>query len=184
VVFLSRIAPIKNLDFALRVLRRVSAPVAFNIYGPREDKVYWRQCEALIASLPGHIQVKYLGEVEHSKVASIIALHDLLFLPTRGENYGHVIAEALAMGTPVLIADTTPWRNLKQAGVGLDLPLTAEQPYAEFIDYCAALGRTAFRDWRIRVRCFASERLVNPSLIDASRRLFMEAAGREIGSID
>jgi glycosyltransferase involved in cell wall biosynthesis len=181
VVFLSRITPIKNLDFALRVLRRVSAPVVFNIYGPMEDKVYWRQCEALIASLPGHIQVKYLGEVEHSKVASVIALHDLFFLPTRGENYGHVIAEALATGTPVLIADTTPWRNLKQAGVGRDLPLTAEQPHAEFIDYCAALDATAFRDWRIRVREFAIERLVNASSVDANRSLLMEAAGKEIG---
>jgi len=182
-VFLSRIAPMKNLDFALRVLKQVSAPVVFNIYGPKEDTVYWRQCEALIASLPGHVQVKYLGEVEHSKVANVMALHDLLLLPSRGENYGHVIAEALSAGTPVLIANTTPWRNLKQAGVGWDLPLTSERPYAELIDHCAALDRKTFRDWRIRVRRFAGERLADPSLVDASRRLFLDAAGREMDNL-
>jgi|SRR5712664_394495 len=183
VVFLSRIVPMKNLDFALRVLRHVSAPVEFNIYGPKEVKDYWRQCQTLITSLPEHIRVTYPGEVEHSKVASIMASHDLLLLPTRGENYGHVIAEALSAGTPVLIADTTPWRNLKQAGVGWDLPLTAEQPYAECIDYCAGLDPTAYLDWRVHVRRFVRERLVDPRLIEASRLLFMEAAGKGIGEI-
>lgn len=175
VVFLSRISPMKNLDFALRVFQQVSVPVQFNIYGPQEDQAYWRQCEALIASLPEHICINYLGQVEHSQVAEIMASHDLFFLPTRGENYGHVIAEALAVGTPVLIADTTPWRDLGQAGVGWDLPLTAEHPYAERINYCAGLDSTTYQAWRNRIRDFASQRLIDPQVIEANRRLFMEA---------
>ena len=34
--------------------------------------------------------------------------YDLLFLPTKGENFGHVILESMSAGTPVLISDTTP----------------------------------------------------------------------------
>ncbi|MCC7220398.1 MAG: glycosyltransferase family 4 protein [Candidatus Contendobacter sp.] len=176
VVFLSRISPKKNLDFALRVFKYVAAPVDFNIYGPREDPSYWRQCESLIAALPDFIRVTYRGEVPHSEVAGIMAAHDLFFLPTRGENYGHVIAEALSAGTPVLIADTTAWRNLEQAGVGWDLPLGAEQPYAERIDYCAGLNVAAYQDWRDRVRCFAKQRLIDPQIVEANRKLFIDAA--------
>ncbi len=175
VVFLSRISPKKNLDFALRVLRHVTVPVEFNIYGPKEDQAYWRQCVALITALPDSIHVTYRGEVEHSQVAEIMTSHDLFFLPTRGENYGHVIAEALAAGTPVLIADTTAWRNLERAGVGWDLPLDAEQPYAERIDYCAGLDATAYQGWRHRVRDFANQRLADPQVIEANRNLFIEA---------
>ena len=52
-----------------------------------------------------------------------MAANDLFFLPTRGENFGHVIAEALSVGTPVLISDQTPWRKLAAVGLGHDLPL-------------------------------------------------------------
>ena len=175
VLFLSRITPIKNLDFALRVLGKVTATVDLSIYGPTSSGDYWRECEALIASLPANVRATYLGEVDHARVGGIMAAHDLFFLPTRGENYGHVIAEALSAGTPVLIADTTPWRNLAQARAGWDLPLTDESSYVERIEYCARLQRSAYTDWRAEVRRFAAERLTAAPLVEANRRLFLTA---------
>lgn len=178
VIFLSRISPMKNLDFALRVLGRVCARIIFSIYGPVREEGYWQHCQQLIADLPAHIRVTYHGGVEPEQVPEVMAAHDLFFLPTRGENYGHVIAEAMSAGTPVLIADTTPWRNLDQAGVGWDLPLDAGQPFAERIDYCAGLNATEYQDWRDRVRRFANERLLDPKIIEANRALFIEAIGK------
>ena len=175
VVFLSRIAQVKNLDFALRVLRRVSARVEFNIYGPKEDPSYWDQCESLIAALPGNISVSYKGEVQHSQVAGIMAAHDLLFFPTQGENFGHVIVEALAVGTPLLIANTTPWRNLQQAGVGWDLPLTEEFPFAKLIDYVAELNDEARKAFRTRVLDYAKTKLADAKVIEANIKLFISA---------
>jgi glycosyltransferase involved in cell wall biosynthesis len=43
--------------------------------------------------------------------------------PTHGGNYGHVIAELLSVGTPVLLSDQTPWRDLTIDGLGRDLAL-------------------------------------------------------------
>ena len=51
ICFLSRISPMKNLDFALRVLSKVKIPVMFDIYGPIEDMAYWRICETLITEI-------------------------------------------------------------------------------------------------------------------------------------
>lgn len=175
VVFLSRISPKKNLDFALRVLRYVTAPVEFNIYGPQEDQAYWRQCESLIDALPKHIQVRSFGAVPPHQVSDIMASHDLFFLPTRGENYGHVIAEALSAGTPVLISDTTAWRGLEQAGVGWDLSLAVEWPYAERINECAAMDAVAYQDWRTKVQRFSAGRLIDPQVTEANRSLFLKA---------
>lgn len=178
IVFLSRITPMKNLDFALRVLARVKFPVHFAIFGPIEDGSYWRKCEGLIADLPPNISVRYEGAVDHSQVATVLETHDMFFLPTRGENFGHVIMESLSAGTPVLIADTTPWRDLEQAGVGWDLPLNNEQQFADKIHDAAQFSNEAYRLWRKRVRSYACKRAVDPEIIAANRRLFMEAAGR------
>ncbi|UUZ68378.1 glycosyltransferase [Polaromonas sp. P2-4] len=116
VCFLSRIAPMKNLDYALRVLAQVREPVRFSIYGPQEDVAYWLECQRLIDALPANIAVEVRGSVEHQHVATALTQHDLFFLPTRGENFGHVIHEALRAGMPVLISDQTPWRHLEQRG--------------------------------------------------------------------
>jgi glycosyltransferase involved in cell wall biosynthesis len=180
VCFLSRITPTKNLDFAIRVLEKVCVPVEFTIVGPVRDERYWARCRSLIGRIPHHVKVKTLSGVEHAEVGPTLAEHDLLFLPTRGENYGHVILEALAAGTPVLIANTTPWRGLADAGVGWDLPLEDEQAFVEAIEHAAGMDPRAYSAWRQRVRRYARVRMMDPEVADANRRLFREVRDRRV----
>lgn len=42
----------------------------------------------------------------------------LFILPSHSENFGLVIAEALAHGVPALVTDTTPWGSLHSSGHG------------------------------------------------------------------
>lgn len=175
-LFLSRITPMKNLDFALRVLARVRTPVEFSIVGPVRDQQYWQRCQGLIDRLPDHIKVSVEGGVPHSHVTSLMATFDLLFLPTRGENYGHVIPEALSSGTPVLIADTTPWRNLERAGVGWDLPLSDEAAFAAAIEKAATIAPGEYLSWRRRAADYARQRLADSGVLEANRSLFQKVA--------
>jgi glycosyltransferase involved in cell wall biosynthesis len=177
IVFLSRISQKKNLDFALRVLARVNISVQFDIFGPIEDESYWKQCESLMEDLPPTISAQYKGTVDHLQVTAVLETYDLFFFPTRGENYGHVIMESLSAGTPVLIANTTPWRDLELAGVGWDLSLDNEQQFADKIHEAAQFSNEAYMLRRKQVRFYAHERAADPEIIASNRRLFMEAAG-------
>jgi glycosyltransferase involved in cell wall biosynthesis len=60
------------------------------------------------------------------------AVASLFLLPSHSENFGLVIAEALAAGVPALVTDTTPWSGLAANGCGWCVGWT---------DYGAALGR-------------------------------------------
>lgn len=145
-IFLSRITPMKNIDFALSVLQGVTRRVDFHIYGPIEDAEYWSLCKKLILKLPGNISVKYLGVIQQAAVLNELSNYDLLFLPSRGENYCHVIAESLSVGTPVLISDKTPWRDLGVKGFGWDLPLTDVEAFVKIInDVELVSGEIEFR---------------------------------------
>jgi glycosyltransferase involved in cell wall biosynthesis len=180
VVFLSRVSPKKNLRLALRVIARIQEPVLFDIYGPVTDETYWQRCQMDIAALPSHVRVNYRGAVPPDQVRDIMSSHDLFFLPTLGENFGHAIAEALSAGTPVLIADTTPWRDLEAAGVGWDLSLDDEQSFLRCIEHCAKLGAAEYEAWRASIRRFAADRLRDPEVIKTNRTLLLNtlAEGR------
>jgi len=132
--FLSRISPKKNLDFALRVLAAVTVPVEFMIYGPIEDRVFWTTCEELIRHLPANVKAIYGGEVLPEHVRQTLSQHDLFFFPTRGENFGHVIFEALSAGLPVLISDQTPWTDLEPHGAGWSVPLDSTTAFVKVIE--------------------------------------------------
>ncbi|MGS0738611.1 glycosyltransferase [Pseudomonas sp. GG8] len=176
VVFLSRISPMKNLDFALKMLHNSTVDIVFDIYGPIEDVAYWEVCSALIETLPKNIKVNYCGPVAPDDVSSTFSKYDLFFFPTRGENYGHVIAESLCAGTTVLISDQTPWKGLARDGLGWDIPLDS---HAEMTDAIADLAsRTPASRFQHRklVQSKIAERLANPESIQANRDLFNNLA--------
>ncbi|WP_018387852.1 glycosyltransferase [Ancylobacter sp. FA202] len=175
VVFLSRVSPKKNLDFALTVLASVRCEVDFVIYGPLEDADYALFCRELAESLPAHVTVRWAGPVHPDEVPAVFAAHDLFFFPTRGENFGHVIAEALAAGTPVLLSDATPWRALAVAGVGDDLPLGAPGAFAAFIEAMAVEPTEAALARRARAAAFVRRRQREGNDVADSRNLFLSA---------
>ncbi|HEY6159959.1 MAG TPA: glycosyltransferase family 4 protein [Bacteroidia bacterium] len=144
VVNIARIAPEKNLLFALQVLEKVKANVEFDFYGPIYDKEYWKQCREQIKKIPANVRVNYKGVLDASKVSETLSQCHYMFMPTRGENFGHVILQSFMAGTPVIISDQTPWRELKEKGIGHDLPLSDQDQFAAVLDQCAALSREEF----------------------------------------
>ena len=172
VVYLARLTREKNLDGALRLLQGVRMPIDFDIVGPQEDPKYWDECAALMAQLPDNIQATYRGPVPPEQVFDTLADYDLMLLPSHGENYGHVIAEALSVGTRVLISTLTPWHALDSDGVGWDVDLADARRYAEIIDLLA--GQTAAERSAVRaaVREAATRRLFDPAALEHNRNLY------------
>ena len=143
-VYLSRIHPIKNLLKALEYVSKVQGKIMFSIYGPIEDEYYWKQCQHVIASLPRNIKVEYHGMVEHRLIMDIFKNQHVFILPTLGENFGHVISEALVGGCPVIISDQTPWRDLEKEQVGWDIDLNDEVSFVNAIQYCINLDHDQY----------------------------------------
>lgn len=172
-VFLSRISPMKNLLGALQILRGIGVPVDFDIYGILEDAAYWARCEAAIASLPQNVRVRFLGTVQPDQVEATLSEYDAFLLPTLGENYGHVIREALSAGLPVLISDRTPWRGLEAKGAGADLPLDDLDLFADRIRAWASLPRDRYQAMREAARALGDDPVTAEAAAEANRRMFI-----------
>ena len=60
----------------------------------------------------------------------------MLVQPTRSENFGHTIYEALSAGRSVIIGNATPWRHLREANAGWDLPPDDVEAFASALQSC------------------------------------------------
>lgn len=178
VVFLSRISRMKNLNGALQMLQRVQGEVQFDIYGPhaeKEDDKFWSECQKYIRLLPSNIKVEYRGVIKSSEVVDILADYDLFLLPTVGENFGHVVLEALLAGCPALISDRTPWRGLATKGVGWDLPLEQPEKFTAVLQECVDMDEQELAKWSRRARAFAQQYFHDKTVLEQTRALFREA---------
>lgn len=111
---------------AINYMAEIKGKVQFDIYGALEDPAYWEECQKRISQLPDNIKVEYKGLVSHDQVHDTFRKYDAFLFPTLSENYGHVIAEAMSVGCPVIISDQVPWVDVEAHKAGWALPL--EQP--------------------------------------------------------
>lgn len=121
--FVGRMHPIKNLHLLLQALQTIKTSVHLDIIATTEDPAYATTCKALIHELSSRHQINVHLDLPHHHIKPILESAHLFVLPTEGENFGHAIFEAFAVGCPVLISDQTPWRDLSTKKAGFDLPL-------------------------------------------------------------
>ena len=120
-LFLSRLHPKKNLPALITAwsqLPKTQFPHwQLRIAGPDErghSADLARQIEALGPDSRIHLQ----GPVADEDTSALYAAADLFILPSNSENFGIVVAEALAHGRPVITTKGTPWSDLPALGAG------------------------------------------------------------------
>jgi glycosyltransferase involved in cell wall biosynthesis len=179
-VFFARIVPVKNLAAVIGALSLVTAPdVRLTIGGPVEDAKYWAQCQQLISGLGEPAAVSYVGAVPAQQAVSFLGQFDLLVLPTLGENFGHVVLESLAAGTPVVVGRETPWRQVETAGAGWLCNPDDPAEIADLIGRFAALNDTDRLGMRRAARGVADAVLADQNGVAANRLLFRGVVGRQ-----
>ena len=95
----------------------------------------------------------------------------LFVLPTEGENFGHAIFEALAVGCPILISDQTPWRKLSEKKAGIDLPLSRIR-FTQAMQYFVDLDNERWQEYRQGALSVALDYEKNMNSLNAYRDLF------------
>ena len=134
VIFLGRIVPIKGLLTALDALALSTKEISFDIYGPEEDIEYVAKCREAAARAPANVVINFRGALAPDSVRSTLLLSDVMVMPTQGENFGHVIAEALSVSCPVICSGNTPWSQVLAAGGGVVVESTRPQVWLEAIE--------------------------------------------------
>ena len=173
-VFVSRVHPKKNLIYFIKLLSemRDDMRLSFDVYGVEEDKSYAQDCKELSSSLGENIRVEFKGPIPYTDVYRTMQAYHIFVLPTLGENYGHVIYEALSAGDPTLISDQTPWRGLEKEKAGWDLPLKEKDKFKKAIRQAVAWNQEEYNEWSKNAIQLARNSFDIPRLHEKYRKLF------------
>jgi glycosyltransferase involved in cell wall biosynthesis len=155
-VSIALISPMKNILPVIKALINCNGNITYNIYGPVKDNSYWASCCEKIKELPPNIQVNYHGDIPPLMVSEALAANHVFILPSKSENFGHAIYEALTAGKPVITSNYTPWNNLEQAKAGFNIDPDMEDSIVKAINLLAGMDSDEFAQWSEGANRYAS----------------------------
>jgi glycosyltransferase involved in cell wall biosynthesis len=122
VLYLGRLHPLKGLEMLVEAWGRLHDA---QHQSPQPSMEHWRLViagpdeQGTLAALErqsrelGHMEsIDFAGPVYGEEKERLLDAADIFVLPTRSENFGIVVAEALAAGVPVITTKGAPWAEL------------------------------------------------------------------------
>ena len=120
-LFLGRLNEKKGVDLLIKAYlqlykERQGLPLHLVIAGPQQDAQYLQKLQALANASPS---IHFTGMLTGNAKWGAFEGADAFILPSHQENFGIVVAEALAVGTPTLISNKINiWREVENNDAG------------------------------------------------------------------
>jgi len=122
ILHLGRVHPKKNIENLIEAfaLAKMAPDTRLVIAGwTGEDASYTRMLKYRVQKLQLGQRVVFTEKrVEGIDKATLYKHAEVFVLPSLSENFGMVVVESLAQGTPVIASNTTPWQVLEEKGAG------------------------------------------------------------------
>lgn len=127
ILFLSRVHVKKGVNFLIEAVAAINeeykkkdeeCPISRCTIAGEGDAAYMEELQGMATRLGVAHIVDFIGGVYGNRKWNLFKRADLFVLPTHSENFGIVVAEALACGTPVITTKGTPWQELETKHCG------------------------------------------------------------------
>ncbi len=128
ILFLGRIHLVKGVNFlieAIASLKHELTDYTVTIAGPGES-FYVEELKSMTEKLGVSEMFEFIGPAYGDAKWPLYRKADLLVLPSWTENFGIVVPEALASGTPVITTTGAPWEELVTHDCGWWIDLSIE----------------------------------------------------------
>jgi glycosyltransferase involved in cell wall biosynthesis len=167
ILFLSRIHYKKGCEHLIRAMAKLAAkgvPGKLILAGAGDDE-YLTALKSLARELNIEKKVQFVGQVTGDTKFSLYRNADAFVLPTSQENFGLVLIEAMACGTPIITTKGVDiWRDVQSSGaatiVDQDADALASSIETLFSDKAAlAHQRELARPWALDT--YSEHRLIS-----------------------
>ena len=179
ILFLSRVHVKKGIIFLIEAasqLREELKGYTITIAGPGEDS-YVNELKQMASRLGVADMFRFIGPVFGEGKWKLYQEADLFVLPTHSENFGIVVAEALASGTPVITTTGTPWQELNTHYCGWWIPVGTE-PLREALKKFLKTGDEELKAMGIRGRNLIRQEYSSDNVAEQFIKLYEELTNK------
>ncbi|MCB0478196.1 MAG: glycosyltransferase [Crocinitomicaceae bacterium] len=171
-VYVGRLSPKKNLHLLIDWIQKFSytKKTILEIWGESSEKEYVDELHQIIKP-NSKVEIQFKGAANPMELPQIYASSHYFILMTKHENYGHVIAEALSNGCPVIISDKTPWRDLQTKGIGWDIDIDENQ-FLKTLDKAIKMDPIDYNKMAQNAFNYFKEHVYGPEVIASNKQLF------------
>ncbi len=143
--FMGRFAPIKNMETLIEAYAAVEkghASIELVLIGDGPE-AYKNELKAFVAHV-GIKNIVFAGFLSGEERERVFQSLSVLVLPSKSENFGMVVPEALLRGIPVIASKGTPWAELESHNCGWWVDIGVE-PLKEALEKALALPQSALQ---------------------------------------
>lgn len=118
ILFLARLHPHKGVDMLIEVWKKINQRFPdweLQIVGPEDYPGYSSHLQILAGQ---NNRISFTDAVFGEEKQRLFNTSSLYVLPSRSENFGVTIAEALLAGLPVIVTKSSPWHEVEHQGFG------------------------------------------------------------------
>ena len=175
-LFLSRIHPKKGLETLVEAWGAARlAGWELVIAGP-DERGHRAEIERRARDVGAGAAIRFRGAVPDAEKWDLYGTADVFVLPTSSENFGAVVAEALASAVPVITTRAAPWSSLAERGCGWWTEAGVE-PLTAAIREAAGLPDDRRREMGARGRRLVAERFAWPAIARRMLEVYRWLAG-------
>jgi len=162
--FLGHVQQEKGINAFIRAWLKTRRPLdRLVIAGRSVDGAYFEEFQTLVEQAQGAII--YRGYLQREEVMALLAASHFLVLPSgleeaggMRENFGNVVAEAMAVGRPVLVAKGLAWDHLQAAQAGFVFDRN-EASVLDVLNKAQALDRAEWLQMSATCRQYVEQQL-------------------------
>jgi len=170
-LFLSRIHPKKGLMDLVSAWAKVRRTGWRLVIAGPDEAGYQSVVAAEVARQGLQESVEFIGSIDGQHKWRTLAAADLFVLPTLSENFGVVVAEALAAGVPVITTTAAPWHWLVDHQCGWWIP-TGTDALCAALDDAIRLEPQQRRTMGQRGRQLVADRFAWPVIAQKMKQVY------------